>query len=171
MLGYVNISGRGKMDNLLLALAQDLKAHGVRVAGAVQRNVPDKTDTICAMELQILTGQRTIRISQPLGAHARGCRLDPQALADAVGEVEASLITATPPDLLILNKFGNQEAVGGGFRSAISTALLCDIPTVIGVPDSTLAAFQDWAGDMAQPVAAAQIHDWCAQVIGITSRE
>lgn len=171
MLGYVNISGRGKTDDLLFTLAQDLMPRGVRVAGAVQRNVPDKTDTICAMDLQILTGQRTIRISQPLGAHAKGCRLDPQALADAVGEVEASLTTTTPPDLLIINKFGTQEADGGGFRSAISAALLRDIPTVIGVPDSTLAAFQDWAGDMARPVTADEIHDWCAQVFGLTSRE
>lgn len=165
MLGYVNIQGRGKIDDLLYALAHDLDARGVRVAGAVQRNVPDDADTSCDMDLKILTGQRSVRISQSLGAHASGCRLDPRALEDAVGEVEASLNAPTPPDLLIVNKFGRQEAEGRGFRTAIGAALLRDIPTLIGVRDGYLAELEDWAGDMAQPVAAKDIKDWCAQAV------
>lgn len=161
MLGYVNIQGRGKIDDLLCELAKDLADGGLRVAGAVQRNVPDQADASCDMDLIILTGTRTIRISQSLGAHASGCRLDPQALEDAVGEVEASLNAHSPPDLLIVNKFGRQEAEGRGFRTAISAALVRDIPTLIGVRDGYLAELENWAGDMAQPVAADQLTDWC----------
>lgn len=166
MLGYVNIQGRGKIDDLLYALAHDLSECGIRVAGAVQRNVPDKADISCDMDLQILTGQRTVRISQSLGAHASGCRLDPRALEDAVGEVEASLNAEQPPDLLIVNKFGRQEAEGRGFRSAIGAALVRDVPTLIGVRDGYLIALKNWAGDIAQPVAADQLNDWCKQAIG-----
>lgn len=161
MLGYVNIQGRGKIDDLLCALARELAERGLRVAGAVQRNVANTSDTVCDMDLHILTGTRTIRISQSLGAHASGCRLDPRALEDAVGEVEASLTATQPPDLLIVNKFGRQEAEGRGFRSAIGAALVRDIPTLIGVRDDYLAALQHWAGDMAQPVPQDQIADWC----------
>ena len=165
MLGYVNIQGRGKIDDLLYALAEDLAGRGVRVAGAVQRNLPDKADTFCDMDLKILTGTRTIRISQSLGTHASGCRLDPQALEDAVGEVEASLNAPKPPDLLIVNKFGRQEAEGRGFRTAISAALVRDIPTLIGVRDCYLADLENWAGDMADSVSADQIEDWCKRAI------
>lgn len=86
MLGYVNIQGLGKIDDLLYALAKDLDDRGQRVAGAVQRNVPDQADESCDMVLIILTGTPTIRISQSLSAHASGCRLDPQALEDAVSK-------------------------------------------------------------------------------------
>ncbi len=166
MLGYVNVQGRGKIDDLLFALAHDLSARGVRVAGAVQRNMPDTADISCDMDLRILTGQRTVRISQSLGAHASGCRLDPRALEDAVGEVEASLNAATPPDLLIVNKFGRQEAEGRGFRSTISAALIRNIPTLIGVRDGYMAELENWAGDLAQPVAADQLSAWCQRAIG-----
>lgn len=165
MLGYVNIQGRGKIDDLLFALAHNLRARGVRVAGAVQRNMPDNADISCDMDLQILTGQRTVRISQSLGTHASGCRLDPRALEDAVGEVEASLNAATPPDLLIVNKFGRQEAEGRGFRSTISAALMRDIPTLIGVRDGYLVDLENWAGDIAHPVAADNIEEWCQRAI------
>jgi len=165
MLGYVNIQGRGKIDDLLCSLAEDLADRGLRVAGAVQRNVPDDTDASCDMDLEILTGSRTIRISQSLGMHASGCRLDPQALEDAVGEVEASLNAPSPPDLLIVNKFGRQEAEGRGFRTAISAALVREIPTLIGVRDGYLVDLENWADGLAQPVDATDIHDWCARAI------
>lgn len=165
MLGYVSVSGRGKIDDLLFALAHNLRAKGVRVAGAVQRNVPDAADMSCDMDLQILTGHRTVRISQSLGRYSTGCRLDPRALEGAVGEVEASLNAAMPPDLLIVNKFGRQEAEGRGFRTAISAALMRDIPTLIGVRDGYLPELKNWAGDMAQPVAEREIDDWCARAI------
>lgn len=168
MLGYVNIQGRGKIDDLLCALAEDLASRGIRVAGAVQRNVANSADTSCDMDLHILTGTRTIRISQSLGVHASGCRLDPRALEDAVGEVEASLNASQPPDLLIVNKFGRQEAEGRGFRTAISAGLMRDIPTLIGVRDGYLAELENWADGLAQPVAADEIEDWCKRAITAT---
>lgn len=161
MLGYVNIQKRGKIDDLLRSFATDLVDQGVRVAGAVQRNGPDKIDAPCDMDLIILTGSRTIRISQSLGSHASGCRLDPQALEDAVGEVEASLNAPSPPDLLIVNKFGRQEAEGRGFRSAIGAALIRDIPTLIGVRNAYLPALERWAGDIAKPVNEDRLKRWC----------
>jgi hypothetical protein len=40
MLGYVNIQGRGTIDDLLYALAEDLAGRGLRVAGAICRMKP-----------------------------------------------------------------------------------------------------------------------------------
>lgn len=165
MLGYVNISGRGRVDDLLMALADDLSARGLRIAGAVQLNGPEQPDRPCDMELILLTGHRRIRISQSLGPNSHGCRLDPQGLADAVGEVETSLATGPAPDLMIVNKFGRQEAEGSGFRTAIATALSRDVPVLIGLRDAYRPALLDWAGDMAEPVDAAQITGWCMEQI------
>lgn len=165
MLGYVSLPGRGVLDSRLCALARDLQARGLRVAGAVQHNGPDHPDRPCDMDLMVLTGARVIRISQDLGAGARGCRLDPEALEQAVAEVEAA-ITATPPDLLVINKFGRQESEGRGFRSAISAALGAEVPVLIGVQDSYLPAFLDWARDIATPVAPDALTGWCLAATG-----
>lgn len=166
MFGYVTVQGRGRMDDLLCDVANGLAARGVRVAGAVQRNGPNQADMPCDMDLLILTGATTIRISQSLGAHAQGCRLDPMALEDAVGQVEASLTAQTPPDILIVNKYGKQEAEGRGFRTAISAALGAGIPVLVGVQQGQMASFTAWGGDMAEPVAPGHVLDWCLAAAG-----
>lgn len=166
MLGYVTSEGRGRIDDLLCTLAEDLSARGVRVAGAVQRNGPERKDAPCDMDLEILTGARTIRISQSLGALSRGCRLDPQGFEEAVGQVEASLQAAHPPDILIINKFGNQEAEGRGFRGAIGAALERGIPALIGVRAAHLEALTDWTGELAAPVDPEDLTQWCLKAVG-----
>lgn len=161
MLGYVNSEGRGRVDDLLMELADRLTTRGLRIAGAVQKNGPDQPDRPCDMDLILLTGHRRIRISQSLGPNARGCRLDPQGLADAVGEVEASLADRPAPDLMIVNKFGRQEAEGSGFRTAIATALARDVPVLVGVRDSYQPALLEWAGELAMPVPETELTAWC----------
>lgn len=165
MLGYVGLPGRGMLDARLCALADELAGRGLRVAGVVQHNGPDRPDRACDMDLMVLTGARVIRISQQLGPGARGCRLDAQALEQAVAEVESEL-TAAPPDLVLINKFGRQEAEGRGFRTVITAAVSLDVPVVIGVQDSYRPAFLDWAGEFAQPVDPAALTGWCLAAAG-----
>ncbi len=110
MLGYVVPQGRGASDVLIREVAARLRDGGVRLAGAVQINVETGPDTKCMMDLHVLSGFDVVRISQNLGALSRGCRLDPDGLERAVGLVSASLRDGAA--LLIVNKFGKQEADG-----------------------------------------------------------
>ncbi|HRK23610.1 MAG TPA: DUF2478 domain-containing protein [Beijerinckiaceae bacterium] len=143
-------------DALLADVARQLAGEGYRLAGAVQTN--DRYDALCAcdMTLSDLNSGRSIRISQRLGQYARGCRLDPGAMAEVVSLVEAGL--AGGADLLILNKFGKSEAAGHGFRPAIAEAVLQGIPVLVGVSAANLPAWMEFTGgeaDVLEPDAAA----------------
>jgi nucleoside-triphosphatase THEP1 len=72
-------------------------------------------------------------------------------LEAAVGAAEAAL--AEGADLLIVNKFGKQEAAGRGFRPVIAEALAQGTDVLVGVNPLNLEALLDFAGDMAQPVS------------------
>lgn len=162
MLAYVVNAGRGAGDALLGDVATDLLASGLPLAGVIQTNYVFDPERRCHMDLQVLGQDGTIRISQDRGRHARGCRLDPQGLADAVARAEAVLDTTTPA-LLIVNKFGKSEIDGEGFRDLIAKALLRDIPVLTAVSAGHVPGFLDFASGMATelPADKAAILTWC----------
>ncbi|TVQ00989.1 MAG: DUF2478 domain-containing protein [Roseinatronobacter sp.] len=163
MLGYVTAEGRGAADKLLAELAESLHARGWPLAGVVQINRETRPDRHCDMDLCVLGHDNTLRISQDLGPHSRGCRLDPVGLENAVGLVEADLDHR--PALLIINKFGKSEVEGRGFRAVIGKALSEGIPVLTSVNRNNLDGFLAYSADMAQAIAPS--HDallaWCEQ--------
>lgn len=152
MLGYVVSEGAGQGDRLLAELALTLQNRDWRLAGAVQMNVSFDPARPCHMDLHVLSGAEVVRISQNLGAGASGCRLDAQSLEHAVGLVAEALRAA--PQLMIINKFGKQEADGRGFRPLIGEALQQGIPVLTSVSPANLDGFLAFAGDLAHPLAS-----------------
>lgn len=152
MLAYVPGGGRGATDALLARVAAALGARGLRLAGAVQLNRERPGAARCEMELHVLAGACRVPISQSLGALSRGCRLDPGGLERAVGLVEASLRSGEWPDLLIVNKFGKQEAEGRGFRPVIGSAVAEGLPVLTAVAPGQHEAFVRFAGGLAEPL-------------------
>ncbi|MGR3759870.1 DUF2478 domain-containing protein [Roseobacteraceae bacterium NS-SX3] len=153
-LAYVMTEERGATDRLLSALAQALHEKGIRTAGIVQSNTECRDDALCDMDVRVLPGSETIRISQSLGPGARGCRLDPEALERAVGMVSGSLQQTPAPQVLLVNKFGKHEADGRGMRPVIGEALAMGLPVVSGVNRLNVEAFQRFAGGLAQQAEA-----------------
>lgn len=151
----------GAADRMLAALAGDLAGAGWRLTGAVQRNLDQGADCACEMELVLLAepGAAPVRISQSLGPGSAGCRLDTGALELAAGRVAARLDGA---ELLIVPKFGRQEAVGRGFRDVIAAALLRDLPLLLHVPRQQREAFLGFAGGLAQELPPAGLAAWAA---------
>ena len=122
MLGYVISEDRDDPNTRMADLAVALMADGLKLAGAVQTNIGQGQDCACDMELTVLgSGAAPVRISQSLGAGSQGCRLDADGLERAVA-LSARVLTRST-DLLIVNKFGRQEAIGRGFCDLIGTAL------------------------------------------------
>ena len=159
-LAYTMTEGRGELDPLLHDLAQEAMARGLRVAGIVQVNRDRPGCARCDMDAIVLPDGPVIRISQSLGREARGCRLDPEGLETAVAVAEARL--AAGADLLLVNKFGKQEAGGHGFRPVIAAALEAGTDVLVGVNRMNLEALMAFAGDMAErlPAEAAALRDW-----------
>lgn len=165
MLGYISAEGRGTGDRLLAEVAQHLRAQNLPLAGAIQINRETDPARKCDMDLHILSGQDVIRISQNLGVLSRGCRLDPAGLEQAVGLVAKALDHA--PALLIANKYGKQEIDGRGFRPVIAEALSRGIPVILSVNPNNVAAFVQFAGELAEPVGDTLdgALDWIARQI------
>ncbi|MEX0350472.1 MAG: DUF2478 domain-containing protein [Paracoccaceae bacterium] len=151
-LACVTTTERGATDLLLSAFAEQMSQAGISLAGVVQTNTECADGYKCDMDLRVLPTGETIRISQSLGANARGCRLDPAELERAVGLVTHSLDAS--PELLIINKFGKHEADGRGFRPVIADALEREIPVLVGVNGLNLDRFQDFAGGIAEVLNA-----------------
>lgn len=160
MLGYVISEDRDDPNTRMADLAVALMADGLKLAGAVQTNIGQGQDCACDMELTVLgSGAAPVRISQSLGAGSRGCRLDADGLERAVA-LSARVLTRST-DLLIVNKFGRQEAIGRGFCDLIGTALAEGVPVLTTVSADQLQAFRAFAGDYAHRLGWDGAADWC----------
>ncbi|MDO8882504.1 DUF2478 domain-containing protein [Pseudotabrizicola sp.] len=162
MLAFVSAPDRGEGDLLLTRVARRLMIAGIAVGGVVQVNTEVDPDRPCQMDLRLLTDDSLFRISQSLGLNSTGCRLDSSGLEEVVGRVSAAVL-ASPPQILILNKFGKQEAEGRGFRSVIGQAVVSGVPVLTSVSAKNLKAFELFTGGAA--TALGQDEDaviaWC----------
>lgn len=149
-IAYTMAHGRGKLDLLLAELAERLQERGLTARGIVQTNTGCEVDQRCDMDVQVLPDGPIIRISQDLGKEARGCRLDPDAMATAITAVSHSM--AKPYDVFLLNKFGKQEAEGKGFRDLLAEALEAGATVIAGTNPLNAETFEEFAGGMATKV-------------------
>ncbi len=152
-------------DALLWSLTKDLKTRGLRLAGVAQLNEARADRRRCDMLLEVLSTGRAVLISEDRGSLARGCRLDLDVLAGVVREVESAIVDGA--DLLIINKFGREEAEGRGLRNAIASAAEHRIPVIVGVPLRNRTAWIEFCGDIAleKPATRIAVEDWLADVI------
>ena len=141
-------------DRILCDIAGDLADRGYSLAGMVQRALERADRCACDMIACDLATGDELRISQDRGAHARGCRLNPQALQALVGSTMAAIDRGA--DLLIINKFGKQEALGSGFRDVIAHAVVNAIPTLVAVNITYIEAWRAFAADFATELASDQ---------------
>ena len=161
---YTIAPGRGETNLLLADIAAELAARGVRITGTVQIDTDRDDGGKCDMDVQVLPDGPTIRISQFRGVEARGCRLDTDALEQAVALTEQALANGGV-DLLLVNKFGKHEAEGRGFRPLIGQALAEGCAVLVGVNDRNLSGFLAFAEGMEQPVAPEAALDWLHEAV------
>ena len=136
------------IDALLEDAARALEAQGLRVSGVIQHRGNGEGECHCAAtDLVALGSGAVFHISQPLGDGARGCRLDPGALAQCCRHLEEEV--AQGCDVLVLNRFGKAEAEGHGFRDVIAMALERDIPVLAGVRNEYVEAWSGFGQELA----------------------
>ncbi len=152
-------------DALVARCAAGLAATGYRLGGVVQSNAHRRGRRRCDMYVKDLLGGDEVKISFDRGNEARGCRLDPDAFARIGAWVERAVLERV--DLLIINKFGREEAHGRGLRPVIAEALIAEIPLLIRVSTRNLCDFLTFVGDSAtrlRPDIEA-ITAWCRNAI------
>lgn len=151
MMAHVSLPGRGQTDACLAEAVRQMLALGLPLAGTVQDNTERPGRARCDMDLRVLPGGPVLRISQDLGAAARGCRLDAHGLEEAVATVARRLPQAR---LLVVNKFGKHESQGRGFVPVIVEALDRGLPVLVGVNGLNLDAWLTFAAGLSAPLAA-----------------
>lgn len=164
MLGWFGLDDAqaGEADRILARLVSQLGDEGFRLAGAVQVNTDLGADCACDMDMLVIGEESTpIRISQSLGSGSSGCRLDPGALEMAAARVGNRLSGA---EILILPKFGRQEAAGRGFRTLIAHAVAEGVPVLLHVPVEQREAFAAFADGIGQRLAPEMLAGWCRQL-------
>jgi len=164
-LGAVVYDGGLFCDALIAQCAAGLVASGYRLGGVVQSNAHRHGRRRCDMYVKDLLGGNEIKISLDRGNEARGCRLDPDAFACIDAWIERAVLERV--DLLIINKFGREEAHGRGLRPVIAEALIAEIPLLIGVSTRNLCHFLTFVGASAtrlKPDIEA-ITAWCRNAI------
>lgn len=158
--------GGPEMDRLLEDLAHQWAADGLRLAGVVQHTLKQPTMPRCDMVLEDLGTRGIHPISVDRSIEVQGCRMEP-------GKIETLAMLASAAiqrgvDVLVLNRFGKNEAAGRGYRGAISDALSLGVPVLVGVSAANLAKWEAFAasGYHRLDVDRAAAQRWCADAIG-----
>jgi|CXWK01.1.fsa_nt_gi nucleoside-triphosphatase THEP1 len=145
MVAAIRFQDQEPIDTILEAVARRLQSSGLRVAGFLQREVPDGPGCCPATFLEDISTGELLRITQALGPGSRGCRLDPPALAGVSGQV---LPTIAAADFLILNRFGKGESTGQGFRAVIEKACELGVPVLTAVRPAYEPFWSDFAAEI-----------------------
>jgi hypothetical protein len=124
-------------DRILRDFASDLNRRCYRAVGLVQLG-HDRPDTRQLSALLVHTGEK-LSLFHDLRNWATGCRMDVNQLLQAAGQIADEIDQGA--DVVIVNRFGQQEREGKGLAYLIERALSVDIPVVIAVSSHR---FADW---------------------------
>jgi len=146
---------------VLAEIVRTLAKRGIPLAGVIQHHGGP-----CLMELELLPSGRRVPISQKLGNGTRGCRLDTSAMAEAASLVRAALDAS--PALAVFNKFGAQEASGGGLRDEMIAAITSGVPVLTVVKSDLLDQWNAFTGNSSiqLPCTTAAALAWWSSVEG-----
>jgi len=152
------------IQRLLAKFAARRKHEGIRVAGAVEVVSEGDGGSCGSLALTNLSDGAIIRISQDLGPGSTSCNIDPAGLAEACAAVERDI--ARGADLVVLSKFGKQEAARGGLGDAFRASIEAGLPVVTAVSPAMAEPWQAFAGGLSAFIQAeeARLEAWWIEV-------
>ncbi|MBT3552021.1 MAG: DUF2478 domain-containing protein [Rhodospirillaceae bacterium] len=129
----------------LPAFVRRLKSEQVSVAGILQESrLEDGAETRTIDSVDIRTGQR-IAIKRPMASEDE-CGLDVASLVETSAILRGVL--QSHPDLVVIEKFGDQEQEGEGLLDEIMQIISEGIPLMITVPEPALEIWQRQCGGL-----------------------
>ncbi|TAK48012.1 MAG: DUF2478 domain-containing protein [Xanthobacteraceae bacterium] len=158
-----------QVREVLVEISRRLVARGVRVAGVIEVPATVNGGPCGHVALRDIVSGKVFSLSQELGSGSTSCNLDSSGLAGACGAVERAIRDGA--DLVILSKFGKQEAERGGLSDAFRAALLAGLPVLTSVSPAVTEVWQQFAGPLADDIAAdvATIEAWWQRHAGAGS--
>jgi len=143
-IAAISHSDGGKIDQSILQIVRRLRRRDYRLAGAVRARMVPPAEDRCDLYLEDLATSAVVSMSLDLGTGSDACRLDDAALDQIAANIEGSLQDGI--DILILNKFGKQEAEGRGLRGPIAKAVELGIPVLVGLNAARLQSWCEFCG-------------------------
>ena len=130
----------------LVDFARELADSGCRLGGMVQESVFDAQGRRTRIDSVDLASGERVTINRPgrLPPGSRECTLDTAALADASAPLRRALVER--PDLVIAEKFGDQEETGAGLADDILAVIAEGLPILVLVPEPALARWREVTG-------------------------
>jgi len=145
----------------LIDFARELADGGCRLGGMVQEAYFDDRGRRTHIDsVDLATGDH-VMINQPSrNWQCKECTLDTAALANAGAPLRRALVER--PDLVIAEKFGDQEEVGDGLSDDILAVIADGLPILVLVPEPALPRWRDvTGGEIAElPCDAEAIRRW-----------
>ena len=142
--------------------AAELRGQGVRVAGLVQEVLRDDDGTMTGIDMVELDTGRRIAINRPTKENLENktCSLNTNALAESTEALRRAI--REKADLIVLEKFGEQEQKGQGLSDEIFAAIAEEIPLLIAVPEFALPLWQERSGELGEtlPYDVAAFQQW-----------
>ncbi|NQU55645.1 MAG: DUF2478 domain-containing protein [Rhodospirillales bacterium] len=152
--------------SVLAAFAKELKAQGLNVGGLTQqahfddKGIKDGIDAIA-----VDTGEH-IPLKRPTESDfVNGvCSLDYAALTESTGAIRRAITNRV--DLMVVEKFGEQEQKGDGLADEILAAMAEGIPVLILVPASALDKWNHFSGGLADTLSCSlgDVRRWWEQI-------
>lgn len=151
------------IDEFMVTVAGYLRAEGVRVGGLVQHAL--RGHGKCSFEFEDIASGARYPLTQNLGPESRACALDSAALADTSSVVRVAI--GDGAQIVIINKFGEQEAGGRGMRQEMMQTVMAGIPLLTSVKRRYLADWLEFVGTQGDllPVARPAVIDWCRRAL------
>lgn len=129
----------------LPAFVRRLKSEQVSVAGILQESRHEEgAETRTIDSVDIRTGQR-IAIKRPMASEDE-CGLDVASLVETSAILRGVL--KSHPDLVVIEKFGDQEQEGEGLLDEIMQIIAAGIPLLITVPEPALEIWRRQCGGL-----------------------
>ena len=156
-------------DALMRAFAGRQSRAGLDVRGLVTEPGGEEAGRSRRRLRDVRTGE-SFEIFQDLGAGSRACCLDVFRLAAA----SAALRVAgnDRPDLVVVSRYGRQEAGGGGFAAEFLALMAESIPVLTIVAGEFLEDWRHFTGGLGVelPVDADLLNEWGARVCAMPAR-
>jgi nucleoside-triphosphatase THEP1 len=136
----------GTIDRKALSrFVEQLLSRNTRVAGILQETILDSSGEVIGLNAVDISNNSRLPISRPT-KNDDECGLDVSALVETAGIIRKAISDRV--DLVVVEKFGEQEQGGKGLNDEILQTIAADIPLLIAVPEAALPIWQDRTGEL-----------------------
>ncbi|MCC7464536.1 MAG: DUF2478 domain-containing protein [Gammaproteobacteria bacterium] len=157
---------RGVVDGPMAEFARGLRERGLKVRGLLQEQMRNGPGGARQMMLTDLESGERFNISQRLGAGSGSSCVDPGVLAAAGSALRRALVQGA--DLVIVSRFGELEAAGGGFAAEMLELMGEGVPLLTAVSSRYLDSWRRFTGGAGAelPADLASLDAWFAALAG-----